>query len=81
LTEGLDKTTENFSWDKWYSGQDLGTTDERRYSWKDIFTTKTVTHASVNILRALNHVLSLFWLTGSLRIQFGNKLGCFKLKR
>jgi hypothetical protein len=29
LTEGLNKTTETFSWVKWYNSQDLGPTEER----------------------------------------------------
>jgi hypothetical protein len=43
LTKGLNKTTETFNLNKWFIGQGLGATDERRCcSLKNIFTTKNV---------------------------------------
>jgi hypothetical protein len=39
LTEGLNKITETFSWAIWYTGQDMGATDERR--WKYVVYGKT----------------------------------------
>jgi hypothetical protein len=43
LTKDVNKTTETFNLNKRFIGQGLGATDERRCcSWKNIFTTKTV---------------------------------------